>query len=246
MARDGLRGVLVRSPALLRAARYGKALWWRARMRPHDDDFVAFRAMGIDRGTALDIGANLGQSAISLLSVCPGLKVISLEANPSCSGPLHMLASTLAGRMSVVMAGAGAAKGELTFHVPVRNNRSLLEEGTFDLASLTTAASVRRLGRIGVDYTIVNRHLPVVTVDSLGVDPVLMKIDVQGWEHQVLAGARDTLAHYMPVVMLELGDNEPQCEGQLIPLGYTRWFWDGVALVRNRPPDAVNVFFIPR
>ena len=46
-----------------------------------------------------------------------------------------------------------------------------------------------------------------VTVDSLGLKPDFIKIDVEGYEHKVIRGAAETLKSASPIVMFEaLGD----------------------------------------
>lgn len=65
--------------------------------------------------------------------------------------------------------------------------------------------------------------LPVITLDSLNLDDVsLFKIDVEGWEHRVLAGATETIERCQPVIYAETwGDFEhDQIAAVLKPLGY--------------------------
>lgn len=243
---EGWKRLVFRSQRLTAAARLSKVVAWRLRMRPHEDDFLAFRWLGIEQGVAIDVGANLGQSAISLISVAPGLKVTSLECNPACLPPLKLLARLLAGRMSVIGAGAGSQKGELKFYIPTRNGRELLQEGTFDRKSLQTTASIERLGYEGEGYSLRQRFCPIVTLDSLELAPAIIKIDVQGWEHEVLEGAKATISRARPVVMLERSDNEDQCAALLAANGYQRKYWSGRELVAEAPTSSFNVFFVAR
>jgi FkbM family methyltransferase len=52
--------------------------------------------------------------------------------------------------------------------------------------------------------------VPAVTLDELvgqhDIDPGFLKIDVEGCEHMVLAGARETLTRHRPVILTELWD----------------------------------------
>ena len=50
---------------------------------------------------------------------------------------------------------------------------------------------------------------PALTIDSLGLDRVgLIKIDVEGAEHDVIRGAAQTIARCRPVVVVEEGHAE--------------------------------------
>lgn len=66
--------------------------------------------------------------------------------------------------------------------------------------------------------------LPVVTLDGFGFDDVsVMKVDVEGWEYRVLAGATDTISRCRPVIYAETwGQNEhDRIAAVLEPLDYT-------------------------
>lgn len=49
----------------------------------------------------------------------------------------------------------------------------------------------------------INEKIEVITLDSLNLTPDLIKIDTQGFEKQVLLGAKDTLTKYNPVIITE-------------------------------------------
>jgi FkbM family methyltransferase len=55
--------------------------------------------------------------------------------------------------------------------------------------------------------------VPVRTLDSYGLKPDVLKIDVEGFEHLVLEGARETLRHSPVVVFEAFGETARQyCE----------------------------------
>lgn len=61
----------------------------------------------------------------------------------------------------------------------------------------------------GKAHAIAGSEVEVITLDSLGLRDVdLIKIDVEGFEHRVLAGARDTIERCKPVIVVE--DNQHQ------------------------------------
>jgi hypothetical protein len=77
--------------------------------------------------------------------------------------------------------------------------------------------------------------VPSVTLDSLvratGLTPTHVKIDVEGFEGEAIAGGREALSAHRPAVFLELhgaylrrrGKDPAAVLGQLIDLGYRRF-----------------------
>ena len=53
----------------------------------------------------------------------------------------------------------------------------------------------------------------VTTVDSLKIDCSLMKIDVQGYERNVIEGAKQTIAKYKPILIIEMENGNDRIEG---------------------------------
>ena len=53
------------------------------------------------------------------------------------------------------------------------------------------------------DTDTVEESITVVTLDSLNLAPDLIKIDVQGFDYNVLVGAADTIAQHRPVIIIE-------------------------------------------
>jgi FkbM family methyltransferase len=244
--RDSLiKQLIFRSPLTTGAARVGKAIIRRFTKQVHDRDFEALASLDLKHKLSLDIGANTGQSAISILSVCPESRVLSLEPNPACAKPLSALSAMFGSRMEVLPFGAGETDAEMAFYVPTRNGRQLLEEGTFSKDTLKESASVARIGIEGRDYEIDEIRSRVVRIDDLGLCPAFVKIDVQGLELQVLKGMVETIRTDRPVIMLERGENEGVCTSFLENMGYSRNYWDGQSFVNTALLDSINVFFLP-
>ena len=58
------------------------------------------------------------------------------------------------------------------------------------------------------------------TLDSFDLKPTFIKIDVEGLEHEVLAGGAFTLIANEPVLMIERFHHNPTLEPMLASLGY--------------------------
>jgi FkbM family methyltransferase len=243
-ATEAVKSIVFRSAWLTGAMRRLRVLLHHARGQPHEADFNFLRDPAFASGLLLDLGANIGQSALSVAAVQPGLQIQSIEANPACEPGLKTAAWLLGARFRFRIVGVGAQAGRLDFHVPVRASRMLLEEGTFDAATLASAHSVARIGRQAHDYTLEVISVPLVTVDSLGLAPRVVKMDLQGLELAALAGMRQTIEKSHPVFMIEIGEHHGQIVDLLAARGYTRWHWDGTRLQPGVRPDTLNAIFI--
>jgi FkbM family methyltransferase len=53
-----------------------------------------------------------------------------------------------------------------------------------------------------------SKSVKVMTLDSLGLLPFFVKIDVEGSELSVLQGARETLSKFHPIILIEIQNQE--------------------------------------
>lgn len=84
-------------------------------------------------------------------------------------------------------------------------------------------------------------------VEFFGLQPGFLKVDVEGFEEEVLAGAKETIARHLPTLLLELHKFCPDFPGTrsrvetwLSSLGYTgRMFFESDILCRTlwTPPS---------
>jgi FkbM family methyltransferase len=151
-----------------------------------------------DFATVLDVGANAGQFARAAAQTFPGARVISFE-------PLSDIAANLRDhlrdldRFEVHECALGRENGSVEFH-PHR----------YSLSSSALPA-VSGNGR-GPGPKAATGELPAIDVPLRRLDdivptgvarPALLKLDVQGYELEVLAGATERLAE-MDALLLEL------------------------------------------
>ena len=241
---ERVKRLLFQSAIATRWLRASRVVLHRLARAPHEADFRALAHPALAGGLLLDLGANIGQSALSACKVQPSLRVLSIEANPACEAGLRMARRLLGGRMDYRLVGVGAQAGCLRFHVPVRNSRMLLEEGTFDAASLQSPASVARLGREGTDYILQTIDVTLLPVDALNLSPRIVKMDLQGLELAALQGMTATLARCWPLLMVEVGEQHASVVAFLAERGYGRYHWDGRHLAPGGHPNALNEFFV--
>lgn len=141
----------------------------------------------VDGGTALDIGANKGIYSYMLAKVCD--RVIAFEANQSLADKLRR---ALPRHCEVFAKAASDENGTATFYIPVEQ-----DSGTADRPNV---GSMERPEGPMREVTVETQCL-----DDLPVDDVrFVKIDVEGHEAAVLAGAWGLMEAHRPTVLLEI------------------------------------------
>jgi FkbM family methyltransferase len=141
--------------------------------------------------TVVDVGANRGNFALiaSRLAGNSG-RVICFEPNPNCLEVLDLeIASNQIANISINRVGLGDRDEVLTLSVPAFNSG----EGSFGLSPY----------REDMTYQI---RAHVKRGDQLLADerPSLMKIDVEGFECNVIAGLAETINRYHPIILTEV------------------------------------------
>ena len=233
--------LLARSPRLYGAARRVRALALFALRRPHEPDFAAFALFPEREGLFLDVGANLGNSALSFRIFNARSPILSIEPNPFHERDLRFV-KRLIRNFDYELFAAGDRRGEATLHVPFYKGLALTGE----------ASLVEPGGRSwwaqeqGVD-TVETRmlHVPVRPLDELGLHPDFVKIDVEGAEDVVLRGMTETLKRARPVLLLERSGAAGEVDELLRSRGYTPHVYDGKALQPFRGQKVTNVFYLP-
>jgi FkbM family methyltransferase len=204
------------APTALRlTGRRVKAYGRYARGIPHEPCYEYFRR---DRrmGVFLDVGANLGTSAMSIRTVMPHAMIVSLEPNPVHSRDLKW-AAHIVGNMHVRNVAASDEPGILTLHVPQRGHAPVTGEASLELDGLAETYGQPNIRAVEVHAT---------TIDELGVRPLWMKIDVEGHADRVLRGAEDTLRACKPTIMVESdGRTNAAVLEHLGRLGYSPHVW---------------------
>lgn len=197
----------------------------------HEDDYFIVRCFDRPGDLCLDVGANVGQSAVSMRIVNPDLRIVSFEPNPLLADGLERLKGVYRD-YEVVMRGLGSAEGSLDLLVPMIGDRLLMSP----LASTDPAVfALNRQGSYlvelaaGAGVKLLRQRIDVLPGDSLGLKPTFIKIDVEGTALEVLQGLAHTVASHKPLLMIE-NAGDPGAMSQLLihldQVGYGAYQYD--------------------
>jgi FkbM family methyltransferase len=153
------------------------------------------------------------------LARLPGARVLAFEPLPSAHA---RLAAACAGLPNIELRreALGAAPGRLMLSVPV-----------VDGVPAEQWASLAKDYGAFASVTTESHAVEVITIDSLALaDVTHMKVDAEGFEQEVLEGARATLRRCRPVLSLELEERHREGATSDVPallaaLGYETHFW---------------------
>jgi FkbM family methyltransferase len=153
----------------------------KAEKLTHKNALARLKSLGFGPRTIYDIGAYRGGWARLATEVFPDAQIVLFEANAD-----HAAELAASGHRHLVVALGAEDGGARSFHVPRAGDAtgaSLYMENTSHYAAANL--QVREVATARLDTVVAREKLP---------PPDLMKIDVQGAEIDVLAGATATLA----------------------------------------------------
>jgi FkbM family methyltransferase len=218
---------------------------------PHEADFWGFRLLAGSRpGTFLDLGANMGHSARGFNRVVPGWKILSVEANPMHQPALEAVRQRLAGFNYRIAAIDARSRPACSLHVPYFGRLAMHSSAA---ASLDEAVAGIALSfpRQAAQITYREVSTPVVSVDDLDIAPALVKVDIQGNELAMLAGAMRTIERHRPEFLVEVVMNPSPIVSAFAEIDYRAFAFDAVrgafsAYDADSPLASRNLFFSPR
>jgi FkbM family methyltransferase len=169
---------------------------------------------GLTARTVLDVGANTGQFAVAAAKLLPGARVYSFEPLPQCLAQLRRHTNKLPNVTIYPVALGDREADDLLFHINSHSQSS----SALHIAEAHRAAfpHERETGSTIVKVSTLDRIFESVGLAS----PVLLKLDVQGYEAKVLLGGVETLKR-VDYVVLE-ASLRPMYEGEALFLDLVR------------------------
>ena len=215
-------------------------------MLPLELEFHAFRVLPSTARLFLDIGANDGISARSFRLFNKTTPILSIEANPCHEEALKRTKAALA-LFDYKLMAAGARRGELVLHTPVFRGIALTAYAAMDRSE--AEQRLRRDMPSSRDrLKFIETVVPVVPIDDLTLTPDFVKIDVEGFEIEVLRGMMATIECCKPVFMIEFDPGQEAAITDILrPFDYRPYVFDRRASA-FRPYDSGevdNLFHLP-
>jgi len=168
---------------------------------------TALKRQGIDPKTVIDVGANVGQFAITMAKLIPNVQIHSFEPLPEAMALLKKHVRNLQD-ITVYPVALGDNEGETTFYVNADSrSSSFLPMLAAHRTAFPHAQEVRTI-------QVKTSTLDKVFSSSSLEPPILLKLDVQGYEANALRGGLETLKR-IDYVVLEVSF-KPLYEGELL------------------------------
>lgn len=159
-----------------------------------------------NRGHALDVGGHVG-----LWSRVMALDFKAVTAIEPMTALRECFARNVPETVTLLPYAVGDRPGHAWLGFPTDNSGN---------------ARVAAMGADVFETTTGAELVEVVTIDSLGMDHVdFLKIDVEGFEFEVIGGAEQTIRSHRPVMIVEQKPDQAE--------RYGRGRWDAVGLLKS-------------
>ena len=145
--------------------------------------------------SVLDIGANDGTSIRMIQQYMPDSQIIAFDP---VTKPTFDISD-----IDFRDFALGSKPGGFDIHTPTVKGYRLTQYSSFDRIKLVNQIT-HDLGVPANEVLIESKFVKIIDLDSLDLCPHFMKIDVEGFELEVLEGASSTIAKFEPVILIEI------------------------------------------
>lgn len=243
-----IRSLLFKSPQIYKLGQYIKnnyllGFYFK---KVHEPDFNAFKLICESRPQVfLDIGANAGMSALSFFTLKPNSEVISFEPNPINYPYLDKLSNKFKD-FKYMGLGLGDRLSSIDFYYPVYNGKEMTTLGSCNYEQAKGWINPDSIYFFDPDKLKIEKiTIEVKTLDSFGFEPEFVKIDVEGFEYQVLLGSEKTVKNHRPIFLIEGAAEGDKVHRLLQAWGYDVYKFYKDKFYKDRF-DCSNNFFVPR
>ncbi len=150
-------------------------------------------------GYVIDVGGHAGQFSKLFSEIAPQGRIFTFE--PASYARIILRIALIWNRkrnVVVIPAGLAARSGCEMLHIPMKRKSSM-------------GFGLSHMGNDKSGCNMINEPIALLSLDDfilkakiLRVD--FIKVDIEGWELQMLEGAKDTLTKFKPTIMIELDE----------------------------------------
>lgn len=207
----------------------------------HDQQMSDFYAQFIPPGSlCFDVGANIGNRVKIFLGL--QARVVAIEPQADCVSLLRQVFGKNE-RLQIVQAALGAGQGEADLMIG--------DSSTLSTMSTEWIAAVRQSGRFSGNDWRRKQRVPVTTLDRVIAQfgkPAFIKMDVEGYEYQVLQGLTQPVSIISLEFVPEVIQSSLKCIEYLqnlgtIELNYSYGESMQFALQEWTTPDEIKALF---
>jgi FkbM family methyltransferase len=162
-------------------------------------DFLASISPSSVSLSVLDIGSNDGTSIRMIRQYLPKTNIVAFDP---VTRPRFDISTIEFHDLAL-----GSEPGELKIFTPKVKGHELTQYSSFDKKKMVHQIT----HDLGVDESVVevnSKLVKIVELDSLKLNSFFLKIDVEGFELEVLQGAKATIKLNLPVVLIEIQSEE--------------------------------------
>ena len=182
----------------------------------------SFVANHVDEGLIIDVGANIGLTAMAMSFAASRSRIIAFEPSPA---NVALFESNTRGNPQIELERCGLAEcaGELDFLVPPAGANCHMVTSNYEFSSSVGFHPLK---------------VPVTTLDSYlertapNERVVLIKIDVEGFEPNVLAGASGVIERHRPLIWMEFNSVTLNIAQGYSPMAFATALFDCFEVLR--------------
>jgi len=208
-----------------------------------EGDFLYFLSLLNENTVLLDVGANIGVMTVHMAKKFPQAQVFAYEPVPENYSTLQRVVGFFnLKNVTAFNFALGNSEGEIRFVMPeIKKVKFQGLSHIDDGRNLTDEA--------GQKYLVPMRKLDNLNeLNSIDKPIGGIKIDVENYEYQVLAGGIRLISKYKPIIYAELWENQNRldCMKLLTEIGYYVFILENGNLIRFEPGKhkTQNFFFI--
>lgn len=195
---------------------------------PHEKDYLGMKKVCINKTnlTVIDIGANLGISTLGFRSMGFKNKIIIFEPNKEIYKKYLLPLSKRDKNIKINNFALGHKNEKKKFYLPYIGNKSIHYFGSFDKSYLINSLKITFPNLIK-KIKIKEKKTEILRFDNLNTDikPHFVKIDVEGYDHNVIKGFSKSIKKYKPIFLVEY-NKENYNKIVKILKGYQSFFYD--------------------